>query len=31
LSVKVAGKNIYEMTELSIKDLRAFLENIEFK
>ncbi|HNZ73818.1 MAG TPA: excinuclease ABC subunit UvrA [Bacilli bacterium] len=29
LSVKVAGKNIYEMTELSIKDLRAFLENIE--
>jgi excinuclease ABC subunit A len=29
LSVKIAGKNIYEMTVLSIKDLRAFLENLE--
>ena len=29
LSVKVGGKNIYEMTLLSIKDLHAFLTNLK--
>ncbi len=29
LAVTIAGKNIYEVTELSIKDLKVFFENIE--
>lgn len=29
LAVTVADKNIYEMTEMSIRDLRDFLENME--
>lgn len=29
LSVKIGGLNIFEMTSLSLKDLKAFLENLE--
>lgn len=29
LAVTIADKNIYEMTEMPVRDLREFLENVE--
>ena len=31
LAVTIADKNIYEMTEMPVRDLREFLENVHLR